>query len=535
MSATRTAAAQATRPSTSGQPGARERLPRWRLTAIVVAGLLLALTLFAVGFQLTFPSDGLELLVTQKGWPAYGVPVARVVGSPPLPLRHGDVVIAAAGRSINAWAADIFAPGATRPDLHLGERLTYTVVHNGHAAPLTVTLIRYPIVPVLQVIWGPTTFVLVFALVAFYIFVRRPRERLTSPLLVAAVALCCVQIGSFTVGVTSLLDGTAWWLFALTTIGIDGLFLAALLHTVLLFPQPHPLTRRWRWLIPTLYVVPFAAITLYLTCTRLLTAPSTIAWLGTWYSAETGLSLAFEALAAGVIVWTYRTSRDEVTRQKIRWVVFGGAVALLGTVLLYFIPLIVLGQKVIDTNLLGLVQLAFPVCLAIAILRYRLFDIDTVINRTMVYGTLTVVLAAVYFVSVVTMEALARALTGQSKPHPLIIVLSTLAIAALIQPLRRRIQDAIDRRFYRHKYDAAKTLAAFGATLRYEVDLPGLSDQLVGVVDEAMRPAFISLWLRPHPAPGAVATSSGAAHPADADVAPSRPEDGAIDETARPG
>ena len=128
-------------------------------------------------------------------------------------------------------------------------------------------------------------------------------------------------------------------------------------------------------------------------------------------------------------------------------------------------------------------------------LRSRLWEIDTIINRTLVYGTLTVILTAVYVGLILGLQALLRGIISQN--NSVAIVLSTLAIYVLIQPLRRRIQRVIDRRFYRRKYDAAKILAAFSATLRNEVDLDQLREQLLGVVEETMQPMHVSLWLRP--------------------------------------
>jgi hypothetical protein len=154
-----------------------------------------------------------------------------------------------------------------------------------------------------------------------------------------------------------------------------------------------------------------------------------------------------------------------------------------------------LGESSFVLSMVGLVSL--PIAVGIAILRYRLYEIDIIINRTLVYGPLTATLALVYFGGVATAQLVFRALTGQQQQPQLAIVISTLVIAALFNPLRRRIQAFIDRRFYRRKYDARKTLEAFSARLRDETDLDALNGELVGLVRETIQPAHVSLWLRP--------------------------------------
>ena len=189
------------------------------------------------------------------------------------------------------------------------------------------------------------------------------------------------------------------------------------------------------------------------------------------------------------VVVRFRRSRG-VERQQMKWFLFAAAPILTFPVSEY-LPGIV-GNLAFAWMLIGL-----PTAIGIAVLRYRLYDIDVIINRTLVYGALTATLALVYFGSVISLQYAFRALTGQETQ--LAIVASTLAIAALFGPLRRWVQAFVDRGFYRSKYDAARTLEGFSATLRDETDLERLDDNLIGVVRETMQPEHVSLWLRKEP------------------------------------
>ena len=204
----------------------------------------------------------------------------------------------------------------------------------------------------------------------------------------------------------------------------------------------------------------------------------------------TWLTLAAASVASLVV--RFRRSRGE-ERQQIKWFAY----AMVLVVLLTFANQLlfrVLGIG--ESVLLGALAFTTPwVAIAVSVLRYRLYDIDRIVNRTLVYGSLTAALALLYFGTVVGLQAVLRTLSGQQSS--LAVVASTLLIAALFSPLRRRVQGLVDRRFYRRKYDAAKTLEAFNARLREETHLDALSDDLVWVVRQTVQPAHVSVWLRP--------------------------------------
>jgi hypothetical protein len=255
---------------------------------------------------------------------------------------------------------------------------------------------------------------------------------------------------------------------------------------LLLFPTGRLPSQRWR---PVAWIV--------------LAAGATGVTLGPFLSEDSVLIVAVvmvlifaSVLSALSLVIRYRGASG-VERQQLKWFA-------LAAVLLVAVPIAgllglgrVLGNELLSTLLDTVTLIGLYVAVGIAILRYRLYDIDVVINRTLVYGTLTGMLALVYFGGVTVTQTVFRALTGQQEQPQLAIVISTLVIAALFNPLRRRIQGFIDRRFYRRKYDARKTLEAFSAKLRDETDLEALNNELVGVVRETMQPSHVSLWLRP--------------------------------------
>jgi hypothetical protein len=214
----------------------------------------------------------------------------------------------------------------------------------------------------------------------------------------------------------------------------------------------------------------------------------------------------FGTLMGGQI-YRYRRVSTPVERQQTKWVVLGLIEGPLVGSLYFSLPVFLPALNRPGSLYFLLAKLAYnilwlfvPLCFGIAILRYHLWDIDLLINRALVYGTLSAILAALYFGVVVGLQALVGSVNSTAAASPVIVVATTLLIATLFNPLRHGIQATIDRRFYRHKYDAAKTLAAFSATLRSEVELAQVREQLLAVVAATMQPTHASLWLRA-PAP----------------------------------
>jgi hypothetical protein len=276
----------------------------------------------------------------------------------------------------------------------------------------------------------------------------------------------------------------------------------ATMFLFLLFPDGRLPSRRWRW------VVGLGAAGALLVETSIVFAPTLYSHpklraplaglvpesvLNILANVGTIVALPAMLLALASVGVRYRHA-DRVGRQQIKWFAYA-AVAFFTAQMVFNV--FELGQdNVLAALLNGLSTLLIPLSLAIAVLRYRLYDIDVVINRTLVYGGLTAVLALVYLGGVVGVGGLVRGVAGQER-NTLVVAGSTLAVAGLFRPARTRIQAFIDRRFYRSRYDAQQTIADFSAKMRDQIDLDSLTSEMAAVVRNTVQPTHVSLWLRP--------------------------------------
>jgi hypothetical protein len=309
------------------------------------------------------------------------------------------------------------------------------------------------------------------------------------------VALFLVTLGPFAVIFNVSVSPSPWHV---PNEFLSFLFQALFLLVFSLFPTGQFVPRWVRWII-------IVFLTLQVPFTFLPALAPLQIYAGSL--GFLGFLVGICGLAILVVVQLYRYRRvsSPLERQQTKWVVFGFAAPITSWVI-GIVPYLMFPQLAVPGSLYlpayvavqDFLLLLIPLSFGFAMLRSRLWEIDVLINRTLVYGTLTVILTGIYVGLVIGLSALLRSII--SHDSGVAIVLSTLAIYWLFQPLRRRIQRIIDRRFYRRKYDAAKVVAAFSATLRQEVDLEQLREHLLNVVQETMQPAHVSLWLRP-PAP----------------------------------
>jgi hypothetical protein len=341
----------------------------------------------------------------------------------------------------------------------------------------------------------PIVFILVYALIGVVIFWRR-----SDTWIGLFVSFTLVVYGaSFTPVIEALAVAQPFW--RIPAYFIQDLALFCVMILAFLFPDGH-FVPRWLVGVAILWALWCIVRPFFIPSTPFSTEATTLPFR----LIENVVGVCLYSIGALTQFYRYMRRSSPIQRQQSKWAMFGLTIMLVGLamfVMLHFVflPLTQPGLGHVLGNLISLPSLVivpglfFPVTIGIAMLRYRLWDIDVLISRTLVYGLLTAVLALIYFGLVFALQFIVGIFL--SHPNAIVIVVSTLTTAALFQPLRSSFQTIIDRRFYRQKYDATKMLEAFSATLRHEVDLSQLSEQLVAVVRETMQPTYVSLWLRP--------------------------------------
>jgi hypothetical protein len=462
------------------------------LTLVATVLLLLwpiALSLIFAGY----PTDGWAS-TTEVGFFDGPFRLRYSLTGDPSALMPGDLITAIDGRPLAVGQL----PPLPEP-LEAGRTVSYTIDRAGQTLKADVELVQIGL-GTYAAIWlhEPllTLATLLTWLIATAVFFLRPDQPAARYLLIAYT----FQLGAaFTeILANPYVFAMPPWAIFLTSFyqtGYSWAYMASLILLVLVFPvRLRPLRRFPRALPALLYAVPF--LTMFFATPRYpaVTQTDPQLWAG-------GLTFGiffvlFPIVIFGALFRNLRKVREPVARAQVRWMALGFGIGLGVDAILLLIGFLTYSFEQLERidALTAVTALALPLSLAVGILRYHLFDIDVIIRKSTSYAILTALLALVYFGSVVILQRLLSPITGESTAA---VVLSTLLIAALFLPLRRRIQAIIDRRFFRRKYDAEQVLARFAATARDETDLDALTAELVRVIQDTMQPESVTIWLAP--------------------------------------
>jgi hypothetical protein len=469
----------------SNNPESQFNLGAWLILLITLT--IAIYTIAELAYRFTLPTDGWEVNEAAD-LPGFNY-LKDLMGSNSA-LQPGDQVIAIEGIpgdwqsvTISSELQDIFQAGRS---------LDYTVLRSGHEMHVTVTLLNWGLGRWLAFTLGDLAGMVelfsIFILIglAGFIFMRLPGNPATGPFLLFMGILASSTVsGTLPSGFSVWVNPTANFMYQTINTYILVLIIPfVLIRFAFVFPHPKPIHTRHPWISWGIGAV--GIITVFFT-----TDNSPIAWY--WFVFSLFLVIA-------ILIHNALTMRDSVSRAQLLWGL-GGLIIGVGMLALALLAgtlgFLDATSELTDLFFSLITSMAILVMggmLAVAILRYRLFDIDIIIRKTLQYTLLTGLLVLVYFGSVILLQGLVEGLSGEQSP--IAIVISTLIIAALFNPLRKRIQDFIDRHFYRKKYDAEHAVAQFVATVRDEVEINKLTDALLSTVDETLQPERTSLWLK---------------------------------------
>lgn len=496
-------------PAQETQSRGETHFDRVSWAVLIFVMLVLMLSLAQTYYRLTLPWDGWSFTRDATGsgerliFDQY-----LVAGSSP--VRPGDRLLAVQGQSTDEILTRALTFNPERPtNWKVGGTANYTVLRDGQVQYHTVSLVNLTpgqIANRILLNWLVNPSLLPALFIGFFVFFRRPRIPAARLLLIltacyfASDGIAKSVSGSNVIGLAELFYREAYWPSQLFINFIWPLVIGPVYaHFFLAFPLvKRPLLLWPRFTLVALYGA--APLALLLATAVGLLVP--LAFWRIWATFSLLDLLLIVSIAIVSATHSLLTMHEPTMRAQIRWIAVGTVITSVGALSGFMLgSLGLVGQNwLVDLFAFRALFLAFPIAVAIAILRYQLFDIDVIIRRTLIYGLLSFILVFVYIAIIVLLQEVFRDVTGQQQSG-LVTAISTLAIAALFIPLREWIQRGIDRHFYRRKYDATRTLAAFSAKMRDEVELDRLTEDLLRVIDETMQPSCVSLWLK-QPAEG---------------------------------
>ena len=487
----------------------RQRRVDWGSLGVGAIGLVLIVASLALTiYRYSLPWDGWSYTRDLSGAGLHLV-FNENIAAPSIAIRRGDLLLTAAGQSVDQLLTGALTGQPQRPaNWQVDEYVTYRVLRSAFGGDYVLTIIvplvhYWPAQTLLAILQGLLTNLTILPpfLIALFVFARRPRDYSARLLyLLTACYLSSEGIShavthSNVVGPAELYDAAAFW---------GGQFFNSLIWPFLIapiyvnlfwrFPIPkRPLREHQRATLLLLYgFVPALTFAVWLA-----THDQPLVFWNAWSNLSGAVFIATLLVGIASVAHSWWTAHNYAERLQIRWVAFGVILTSVGMLIAGTLASLgILGtDPLIDFLFYQLPVLSLPITLAIAIYRYRLWDLEVIVRRTLIYGVLTAALLVIYFASVIVLEQIVISVGGEQESE-WITVVSTLVIAAMFVPLRARVQATIDRHFYRRKHNAAQILAAFGDSVRDEVDLNSLQRHLLSTVEDALQPESVSLWLK---------------------------------------
>jgi signal transduction histidine kinase len=451
----------------------------WGLLALSLAGALLF-----VGLRLLTPSDGGRIAFYEDAWSVAGIVIAPI-DAPQPGLQAGDRVAAVDGRTMEAWVGAVLDAGVARPG---PGPLPYLVQRDATPAGTSVTWAVPGAVGALLEGWSILLFSIAMAAVAALVFARRPELPAAPALVLVACGAAGSSVPWFLGATTSdVVRGTPFALHAALTAGVYMLMWPAAVHLGMVFPAPMGVVRRRPRVVWLPYLMAFGGYLLALLATR-VTNPSTLAWIGTWPRVQLAVVVPCLLVWLVLAVWAFLRAGDPVARSRTRWAALGATTSVVLGLALFQLPELLLGRSLVPTSWIGLIALPLPLGLAVGILHDRLFDIEVVLNRTLVYGGLTLGVLATYVVIVAGLNAA----LGPDQAYG-VSLLATGVAALVALPLRDVLQRTVNRVMYGSRHEPWRAMRRLGQRLEWAAEPDRAFPAIVETVADALRLAYVAL------------------------------------------
>lgn len=472
------------------------------MLVLLLAGTMLVVAVASVWQHLTAPSDGSRAAYVTTSLSRTGLGVDPLPGAD-TPLAANDRVTAIEDIGLDAWLDQTI--GGERLGARSGDTLLYTVTRDGTTVELEVPLGSYPLGAVLVESWSTLLFCALMLLVAAYVYVRQPAASAAAPLLLVGTGLAGSTVPwLFGIQALDIAGGVGFWLWLAGAFIAYSVFWSAALHFALVFPRRLEIVRRLPGGVAVVYLLPLGLMAAWIVVGVGVTGHALDA-LGSATTLQLVLVVVICAALIGLLVVQYRTATDALTRLQVRWIAWAGGIAVALAAACWFVPELVIGHPILPWSAVGITGLPVPTAVAIAVLRHRLFDIDVVINRSLVYGALTALVVAVYLAIVGILGVVLR----YQGSFP-ISLLATGVAALVALPMRDRLQLATNRLMYGDRDDPYRAITRLGERLSTSLTTQEVLPIVVATVAGALRLPYVAIELG-HAGEMTIAAATGAA------------------------